>query len=40
MRKPVEKLAALAEEMEYENLEDFANAVAGSIKYKLGVLSH
>lgn len=40
MRKPVEQLAALAEEMKYENLEDFANAVAGSIKYKLGVFSH
>ncbi len=37
MRKPVEDLVALAEEMHYENLEDFANAVAGSIKYKMGV---
>jgi hypothetical protein len=37
MRKPVEILAALAVEMEYENLDDFANAVAGSIKYKLGL---
>jgi len=37
MRKPVEDLVALAEKMEYENLEDFANAVADSIKYKMGV---
>lgn len=37
MRKPVEQLAALAEKMQYENLEDFANAVAGSVKYKLGI---
>lgn len=37
MRKPVEALVALAEKMKYDNLEDFANAVAGSIKYKMGV---
>ena len=37
MRKPVDDLVALAEKMNYENLEDFANAVAGSIKYKMGV---
>jgi hypothetical protein len=36
MRKPVEKLVKLAEKMKYDNLEDFANAVAGSIKYKMG----
>jgi hypothetical protein len=36
MRKPVDDLVALAEKMNYENLEDFANAVAGSIKYKMG----
>ena len=36
MRQPVEELAALYEKMNYENLDDFANAVAGSIKYKLG----
>lgn len=36
MRKPVEDLAALAIKMNYENIEDFANAVAGSVKYKLG----
>jgi hypothetical protein len=37
MLGPVEELVALAEKMKYENLEDFANAVAGSIKYKMGV---
>jgi predicted Fe-S protein YdhL (DUF1289 family) len=37
MRRPVEDLTALAQQMQYENLEDFANAVAGSIKYKLGL---
>ena len=37
MRKPVEELAELATKMEYENIGDFANAVAGSIKYKLGM---
>ena len=36
MRKPVEDLVALAEKMKYENVEDFANAVAGSIKYIMG----
>ena len=36
MRKPVEALVALAEKMNYENTDDFANAVAGSIKYKMG----
>jgi len=36
MKKPVSELVALAEKMEYENIEEFANAVAGSIKYKLG----
>ncbi len=36
MRKPVEQLVALAQKMNYENLDDFANAVAGSIKYKMG----
>ena len=39
MRKPVEELVELVQEMQYENIEEFANAVAGSIKYKLG-LSH
>ena len=37
MRKPVEELVALANKMKYENLEDFANAVAGSMKYKMGL---
>ena len=37
MQKPVEELVALAETMKYENLEDFANAVAGSMKYKMGL---
>ena len=36
MRQPVEELAALYEKMNYENLDDFAHAVDGSIKYKLG----
>ena len=35
MRKPVDELVALAQKMNYENLDDFANAVAGSIKYKM-----
>ena len=37
MRKPVGDLVELAETMKYENLEDFANAVAASIKYQLGM---
>ena len=37
MRRPVEDLAALATKMQYENIEDFAAAVAGSVKYKLGM---
>ena len=37
MRKPVDDLVALAKKMEYENIEDFSNAVAGSIKYKMGM---
>ena len=36
MRRPVEELVALFKEMNYENLDDFANAIAGSVKYKLG----
>ena len=35
MRKPVEALAALAKKMDYENIDEFANAVAGSVKYHL-----
>ena len=36
MRRPVEELVTLAQKMNYENLDDFANAVAGSIRYKMG----
>lgn len=36
MRQPVDELVALAKKMNYENLDDFANAVAGSIKYMMG----
>ena len=36
MKKLVGNLVAFAEKMEYENIEDFANGVAGSIKYKMG----
>ena len=36
MRRPVEELVALAHKMNYDNTDDFANAVAGSIKYKMG----
>jgi hypothetical protein len=37
MRRPVNDLVDFANKMEYENLEDFANAVAGSIKYQMGL---
>jgi len=36
MRALVGPLVAYAKKMEYENFEDFADGVAGSIKYKLG----
>jgi len=36
MKKPVGELVDLAKKMKYENVEEFANAVAGSLKYKLG----
>ena len=36
MRALVAPLVAYAEKMEYENFEDFADGVAGTIKYKLG----
>ena len=36
VKVPVEELVALYKKMDYENLDDFANAVAGSIKYKMG----
>ena len=32
----VGKLISFAEKMDYENVEDYANGVAGSIKYKMG----
>ena len=35
MRRPVEDLVALVNKMNYDNTDDFANAVAGSIKYHL-----
>ena len=40
MRQHVGALIAFANRMEYENLEDFADGVAGSIKFKLGLLEH
>lgn len=36
MRKHVGTLVAFAEKMEYENIDDFARGVAGSIMYKMG----
>lgn len=35
MKKPVLELVALAEKMEYDNIEEFADSVAKSLKYKL-----
>ncbi|MCP3687254.1 MAG: DUF1289 domain-containing protein [Gammaproteobacteria bacterium] len=35
MKQHVASLTAFAENMKYENIEDFANAVASSIKYKM-----
>jgi hypothetical protein len=37
MREPVGELVALAHKMNYENIEDYAQAVADSIKYKMGL---
>jgi hypothetical protein len=37
MRGPVNDLVALAGKMEYENLEDFADAVGAGIKYQMGL---
>ena len=37
MREPVGELVALAHKMQYENIEDYAKAVADSIKYKMGL---
>lgn len=40
MRELVGGLVAYAEKMQFENIEDFANGVAGSIKYKMGLFEH
>ena len=37
MRTHIASLVAFAEKMEYENIEEFVNGVAASIKYKMGV---
>lgn len=37
MRQLVGALVAFSKKMEYENIEDFADGVASSIKYKMGV---
>jgi hypothetical protein len=37
MREPVGVLVELAHKMHYENIEDYAQAVADSIKYKMGL---
>ena len=37
MKKHVVGLVKLAKEMEYENIEEYADAVAASIKKKLGL---
>ena len=37
MRGPIENLVALAGKMEYENPAVFAEAVAASIRYKMGM---
>ena len=36
MNTLVGNLITFAEKMNYENVDDFANGVAGSIKYKMG----
>ncbi len=36
MNMLIAKLVTFAAKMEYENIEDFANGVAGSLKYKMG----
>jgi len=35
MREQVARLVAFAQKMNYENIEDFADAVAGTIKYQM-----
>ena len=37
MRQPIEKLVAFAGNMNYDNPAEFADAVAASIKYHLGL---
>lgn len=37
MRKHVDGLIELAQKMGYDNIDDYANGVAGSIKYKMGL---
>jgi methionyl-tRNA synthetase len=36
MKEQVAQLVAFAEKMNYENIEDFADAVAGTIRYQMG----
>jgi hypothetical protein len=36
MHRMVDELVAFYKKMEYENLDDYAEAVAGSIKYQMG----
>ena len=36
MNTYIAQLVTFAEKMEYENIEDFADGVAGGIKYKMG----
>ncbi len=36
MQTLIGQLVAFAEKMNYENVDDFADGVAGSIKYKMG----
>ncbi len=40
MNELVGGLVAFAERMEYENIQDFANGVAGSIAYHMGLYEH
>ena len=40
MKKHVGALIEFAKAMQYENIEDFANGVAGSIKYQMGEMGH
>ena len=37
MRRYVGALVAYAQKMKYENIEEYADAVARSIKYKMGI---